>query len=85
MNTTRVIIAALALFALAAAVAGHNRAITPPYSEREYHAGKTAYRAGRYDEAEQHFNADFRRSLTSLRCTQFPSVDDSVSSASARN
>jgi tetratricopeptide (TPR) repeat protein len=63
----RLTLTALTLFALACAAAGSTWAVIPPYGERQYKAGKKAYRAGRYDEAEQHFEHALSREPDNLR------------------
>lgn len=63
----RLALTALGLFAFVAALAGYTWAISPPYSERAYEAGKVAYQAGRYDEAEQHFERALQNETDNAR------------------
>jgi tetratricopeptide (TPR) repeat protein len=52
----RRLLAALGVLLVAAAVLASIWAVTPPYSEREYDLGRTAYLAGDFDTAEAHFD-----------------------------
>src|SRR5262249_36099399 len=52
----RRLLAALALLLVAAAILASVWAVTPPYSEREYNRGRTAYLAGDFETAEMHFD-----------------------------
>ena len=47
----------IGLLLLGVAVVGHMWSTLPPYSERAYQHGETAYFAGDYDEAEKQFDA----------------------------
>jgi tetratricopeptide (TPR) repeat protein len=48
--------AALALLVIASAVLASVWTVTPPYSEREYDRGRTAYLTGDFETAERHFD-----------------------------
>jgi tetratricopeptide (TPR) repeat protein len=52
----RWVLAALGLLVVTVAVLAYAWAITPPYSQREYEHGRTAYHAGDYDAAEMYFD-----------------------------
>ncbi|MGH7174345.1 MAG: protein kinase domain-containing protein [Gemmataceae bacterium] len=52
----RRVLATLGLLAVAFAFLAYGWAVTPPYSQREYDCGRTAYHAGDYDAAETHFD-----------------------------
>jgi serine/threonine protein kinase/Flp pilus assembly protein TadD len=49
-----------ALFLVAAVLLSYAWSLVPPYSEREYERGRTAYHAGDFDAAETHFDHSVR-------------------------
>jgi len=66
----RGLLATLGLLLVAAAVFAYAWAITPPYSQREYERGRSAYHAGDFAAAETHFDRALRAEPNNLRFRQ---------------
>jgi serine/threonine protein kinase len=63
----RGVIAVLSVLVVSVAILAYTWALTPPYSQREYDLGRTAYHAGDYDAAERHFDRAVRAELNDER------------------
>lgn len=63
----RAVLAVLSVLVVTFSVLAYTWAVAPPYSQREYDLGRTAYFAGDYDAAEAHFDRAFRAEPNNVR------------------